>query len=106
MTKVDGRPVCVILPSDREVAMKALAAAADGKSATMMVPADAERMTGYKVGGISPLGQRRRVPVIMDAAALDQPHIYVNGGRRGLQIRLSPADLMQATGALAAPISS
>jgi len=106
MTKVDGRPVCVILPSDREVAMKALAVAAGGKSVTMMVPADAERMTGYKVGGISPLGQRRRVPTIMDAAALDQPHIYVNGGRRGLQIRLSPADLMQATGALAAPISS
>lgn len=60
MAEVDGKPVCVVVPSDREVSMKKLAAAFAGKSATMMKPADAERLTGYKVGGISPFGQKRR----------------------------------------------
>ncbi|MDR3509806.1 MAG: Cys-tRNA(Pro) deacylase [Caulobacteraceae bacterium] len=99
MTKVDGKPVCVVLPSDREVAMKKLAAAVGGKAAEMMAPADAERMTGYKVGGISPFGQKRKVPTVVEIQALDQAYVFVNGGQRGLQIRLDPNDLVQALGA-------
>ena len=70
MAEVDGRPVCVVVPSDREVSMKKLAAAFGGKAAKMMRPADAERLTGYHVGGISPFGQKKRVPVAIEAAAL------------------------------------
>src|SRR3954469_7071098 len=62
MAEVDGKPVCVIIPSDREVSMKKLAAAFHGKTAKMMRPADAERLTGYHVGGISPFAQKKRVP--------------------------------------------
>lgn len=90
MIEVDGKPVCAILPSDAEVDMKALAAAFKGKHALMMKPEVAERMTGYKVGGISPLGQPRRVPVALEASARAHDRIYVNGGRRGLQIILAP----------------
>lgn len=105
MAEADERPVCVIVACDREVAMKKLAAAAGAKAARMMPPAAAERITGYKVGGISPLGQRRRVPTFLDAAALDEAVVYVNGGQRGLQIRLAPADLVAATGATVARLA-
>jgi len=94
MTLVDGKPVCAVLASDQEVAMKKLAAAAGGKSAQMMKPADAERMTGYRVGGVSPFGQKRQVPTIVDAGALQHAKVFVNGGQRGLQVRLSPADMV------------
>ena len=70
MATVDGKPVCVILPSDREVSMKRLAAAFGGKSAAMMKGPDAERSTGYVIGGISPFGQKRAAPTVMDEAAL------------------------------------
>lgn len=103
MTLVDGKPVCAVLASDQEVAMKRLAAAAGGKSAAMMKPADAERMTGFKVGGVSPFGQKRRVTTIVDAAAMAFDEVYVNGGQRGLQVRLAPADLV---GALDAKVAS
>jgi Cys-tRNA(Pro)/Cys-tRNA(Cys) deacylase len=93
MVEVDAQPVCAILPSDAEVDMKALAAAFGAKAARMMKPETAERLTGYKVGGVSPLGQRKRVPVALDSSATGREAIYVNGGRRGLQVRLSPADL-------------
>jgi Cys-tRNA(Pro)/Cys-tRNA(Cys) deacylase len=106
MTLVDNRPVCVILPSDREVSMKKLAAAVGGKSAAMMKPADAERMTGYKVGGISPFGQRRRVPTVLEASAAAEPYVYLNGGQRGLQVRMAPADLLVAAGAVAAEVAA
>lgn len=99
MTLVDGRPVCVVLASDQEVAMKKLAAAAGGKSATMMKPADAERITGYRVGGVSPFGQKKPVPTLVDVAAMAHPKIYVNGGQRGLQVELSPGDLVTILGA-------
>lgn len=105
MTEVDGKPVCVVLPADREVSMKKLAAAAGGKSAAMMRVPDAERMTGYRVGGISPFGQKKRVPTLVEAAALTEPHVFVNGGQRGLQIRLAPADLLAALAAKAAVIA-
>ena len=96
MALVDGKPVCVIVPSDREVSMKKLAAAFGGKSAQMMKPADAERLSGYKVGGISPFGQRRRVTTAVEEMATLEAEIYLNGGRRGLQIRMRPDDLVAA----------
>lgn len=99
---VDGTPVCAIVPSDREVAMKKLAAMAGGKAAAMMKPADAERLSGYKVGGISPFGQTRKVPVLIEEAALAEPYVFINGGQRGLQVRLSAGDALQVLGALAA----
>ena len=70
MAELDGKPVCVVVPSDREVSMKRLAAAFGGKSASMMKPADAERATGYHVGGISPFGQKKQVPTAIEAEAM------------------------------------
>jgi Cys-tRNA(Pro)/Cys-tRNA(Cys) deacylase len=105
MAEVDGKPVCAVLASDKEVAMKRLAAAVGGKSAAMMKPADAERITGYRVGGVSPFGQKRRSPVVVDAAALAHEQVFVNGGQRGLQAELSPRDLVQALGASIADIA-
>lgn len=96
MAELDGKPVCAIVPSDEEVNMKKLAAALSGKSAHMMKPADAERLTGYKVGGISPLGQRKRMPTVLDELATLYDEIFLNGGQRGLQIRIRPADLVAA----------
>ena len=96
MVKADGKPACVVLASDREVSMKRLAAALDAKSAEMMKPADAERMTGYRVGGVSPFGQKRVVPTVIDEAALAHDRVFINGGQRGLQARLAPSDLVAA----------
>lgn len=104
MAELDGKPVCAILPSDYEVSMKKLAAAFGGKSAEMMKPADAERLTGYHVGGISPFGQKRRVPVVIQETALQEPHVFINAGQRGFQIRLSPADAVRALDAVIADI--
>ncbi len=104
MASVDGKPVCVIVPSDREISMKKLAIAFGAKSAEMMKPADAERITGYKVGGISPFGQRRQVDTTIEQRALAHDHVYLNGGRRGLQVRLSPADAQAVLKALAADL--
>ena len=95
MAEVDGRPVCIVVPSDREVSMKKLAAAFGGKSAQMMKPADAERITGYRVGGISPFGQKRKFPTAMEAIAMALPEVFMNGGQRGLQVRLAPADAVR-----------
>jgi len=104
MARVDGKPVCVILPSDREISMKKLATAFGGKSAEMMLPADAERMTGFRVGGISPFGQRRAVATAIEVTALDEPYIFLNGGQRGLQLRLDPQAAANALGALSVPL--
>ena len=101
MAAVDGRPVCVVVPSDREVSMKKLAAAFNGKAASMMRPADAERITGYHVGGISPFGQKKRVRVAIEQAALNHLTVFVNGGQRGLQIEIDPNDAAIAAGAVA-----
>ncbi len=99
MVEVDGKPACVVVPSDQEVNMKKVAAAFGGKSASMMKPADAERLTGYKIGGISPFGQRRQVPTAIEEMATLEDEIFLNGGQRGLQIRMRPDDLVQALGA-------
>lgn len=106
MAEVDGKPVCVVVPSDKEVSMKKLAAAFRGKSAQMMRPADAERMTGYHVGGISPFGQKKRVPVAMEQAALGEATVYLNGGQRGLQIEIAPEAAREALGAVAASLTA
>ncbi|MCZ7470452.1 Cys-tRNA(Pro) deacylase [Agrobacterium sp. O3.4] len=104
MAELDGKPVCVVVPSDREVSMKKLAAAFGGKSASMMKPADAERATGYHVGGISPFGQKKQVPTAIEADAMAHAHVYMNGGQRGLQVRLSPRDAQVALKAIIAPL--
>jgi len=104
MAEVDGKAVCVVVPSDREVSMKKLAAAFGGKAASMMKPADAERATGYHVGGISPFGQKKQVPTAIEIAALDEPYVFINGGQRGLQVKLSPIDARDALKAVAAPL--
>jgi Cys-tRNA(Pro)/Cys-tRNA(Cys) deacylase len=95
MAKAGGEVVCVLAPSDREVSLKRLAAAAGSKDAAMLPPAEAERVTGYRVGGISPFGQRRRARAFVDEAALAFATVMVNGGRRGLQIELAPQDVMR-----------
>jgi Cys-tRNA(Pro)/Cys-tRNA(Cys) deacylase len=104
MAEVDDKPVCVIVPSDCEVSMKKLAAAFDGKAARMMRPADAERLTGYHVGGISPFGQKKRVPTAIEAAALGEANVFINGGQRGLQIQLDPNDARTALQAITASL--
>ncbi len=104
MVEVDGKPACVVVPSDQEVNMKKVAAAFDGKTANMMKPADAERLTGYKVGGISPFGQRKQVPTAVEEMATLEDEIFLNGGQRGLQIRMRPDDLVQALGASVADL--
>jgi Cys-tRNA(Pro)/Cys-tRNA(Cys) deacylase len=101
MAEVDGKPVCVVVPSDREVSMKKLAAAFHGKTAKMMRPADAERLTGYHVGGISPFAQKKRTPTAVEAAALGESSVYLNGGQRGLQIELDPNDACKVLDAIA-----
>lgn len=105
MVKVDGKPACVVLASDREVSMKRLAAALGGKSAEMMKPADAERITGYRVGGVSPFGQKKPVPTVIDADAAALPEAFMNGGQRGLQVRLAPSELVRVLGAKVAAIA-
>jgi Cys-tRNA(Pro)/Cys-tRNA(Cys) deacylase len=100
MAEVDDKPVCVIVPSNREVSMKKLAAAFHGKAAKMMPATDAERLTGYHVGGISPFGQKKKVPVAIDLAALTHTTVFVNGGQRGLQIEIDPNDAALAAGAV------
>jgi Cys-tRNA(Pro)/Cys-tRNA(Cys) deacylase len=104
MALVDGKPVCAIVPSDREVSMKKLAAALGGKAAQMMKPADAERVSGYKVGGISPFGQMRRLPTVVEAAAMAHEQVYINGGQRGLQVCLRPQDAVSVLDAVAAAV--
>jgi Cys-tRNA(Pro)/Cys-tRNA(Cys) deacylase len=104
MALVDGKPVCVIVPSDREVSMKKLAAAFGGKSAQMMKPSEAERATGFKVGGISPFGQMRLTRAAIEEQALAHEHVFLNAGQRGLQVRLSPRDAAALLHAVVAPV--
>lgn len=99
MVEVDGKPACVVIPVARELSMKKVAAAFGGKAAQMMPPARAEKLTGYHVGGISPFGQKRVVPVAIDLAALEHAQVVLNGGKRGLMVELDPvaaSDLLAA----------
>ncbi len=104
MALADGRPVVVIVPSDHEVSMKKLAAAFGAKAAQMMKPADAERLSGYKIGGISPFGQMKRLPTAIEAQALAHELVYINGGQRGLQVRLKPQDAAAVLQAVVAAV--
>jgi Cys-tRNA(Pro)/Cys-tRNA(Cys) deacylase len=104
MAKAGGEVVCVLVPSDREVSLKKLAAAAGAKDAAMLPAADAERFTGYRVGGISPFGQKKRARVFIEQSALAHETVILNGGRRGLQIELKPADLQHLLEAIPAEI--
>lgn len=106
IVKVDGKPACVVLASDREVSMKKLAAALGGKSAEMAPVPEAERITGYRVGGVSPFGQKKRLPTVLDAAAAELAEAFVNGGQRGLQVRLAPAELVRALDAKVAAVTA
>lgn len=101
---VDGSPVVAIVPVAGQLDLKALAHATGGKRAGMAEPGDAERLTGYVVGGISPFGQRRRLPVVLDSTAQQHQTVFVSGGRRGLQIELSPGALVEVLSASVAPI--
>jgi Cys-tRNA(Pro)/Cys-tRNA(Cys) deacylase len=104
MARAGDEVVCVLAPSDREVNLKKLASAAGAKSAAMLGAAEAERITGYHVGGISPLGQKKRVRFFIDESALSFDRLVLNGGRRGLQVELARNDLVQVLGAKAVDI--
>lgn len=101
----EGRLVVGCVPVDRQLDLKALAAAVGGKRCEMAERAAAERATGYVAGGISPVGQKRRLPVVVDESVLALEVVHVSAGRRGLEIRLSPADLLRAASATTAPIA-
>ncbi|MDX5358474.1 MAG: Cys-tRNA(Pro) deacylase [Rhodobacterales bacterium] len=98
MVEVDGKPACCVLPSDRHLSMKKVAAAFGGKQAEMMKPDKAERLTGFRVGGISPFGQKRAVPTVFDAAPMAAPKVWINAGARGLLLGIAPQDALRMTG--------
>lgn len=104
MAKANDEIVCVLAPSNREVSLKKLASAAGARSAAMLGAVEAERVTGYHVGGISPFGQKKRARVFVEQSALAFPRVVVNGGRRGLQAELAPADLVRLLNATAAEL--
>ena len=105
LADVDGALVVAIVPVAGKLDLKALAAAVGGKRAAMADPAAAERATGYVLGGISPLGQRRTLRTVLDESALAFDTVYVSGGRRGLDLGLSPADLVTQTRASTAAVA-
>lgn len=105
MVSLDGRGGCIVLPSDREASLKKVARAFGVHTARMMTKVEAERASGYVIGGVSPFGQRRRVPVIFDSAVLEHERIFINAGRRGLLAELSPAAAIEACAARTAAIT-
>lgn len=104
MATVDGVLCTAVVPVAGQLDLKALARVRHGSRAQMAPPEVAERATGYVVGGISPIGQRRRHPTVLDATALEHPTVFVSAGRRGLDLEITPADLARVTEALIAAI--
>jgi Cys-tRNA(Pro)/Cys-tRNA(Cys) deacylase len=104
LADVDGTLAVAVVPVSGQLDLKALATALGGKRATMADPAAAERTTGYVLGGISPLGQRKRLPTVIDQSALEHETVFCSAGRRGLEIEVAPADLVRLTGARTAPL--
>jgi len=105
LATVDDATVVAVVPVDRSLDLKALAHACKGRKAAMAVPADAQRLTGYVVGGILPIGQKRTLATVIDIGAQDHDIIYVSGGQRGFDIGLAPADLARITGGQFAAIA-
>ncbi|HVT69809.1 MAG TPA: Cys-tRNA(Pro) deacylase [Trebonia sp.] len=104
---VDGGALAVgVVPVHRQLDLKALAAAVGGKKAVMAEVTAAERATGYVAGGISPVGQKKRLPVVIDSSALGLAAMFCSAGRRGLEIEIAPADLIRAAGATVAAIAT
>ena len=104
VASVDGRLVVAVVPVTGSLDLKALARAVGGRRARMAQPADAERATGYVRGGISPLGQRTRLPCVIDDSAAGHDRVLVSSGRRGQDVSLAPADLARLTDATLAPV--
>jgi Cys-tRNA(Pro)/Cys-tRNA(Cys) deacylase len=102
---IDSQLWVAVVPVTAQLDLKALAAAAGGKRAVMADPALAERSSGYVVGGISPLGQRKQLPTVVDSSALTHPTVFVSGGRRGLDLELAATDLIRVTAARTAAIA-
>jgi Cys-tRNA(Pro)/Cys-tRNA(Cys) deacylase len=105
VARVDGALTVAVVPVSGQLDLKALASAAGGRKAAMADPADAERATGYVRGGISPLGQRKQLPTVVDDSALEFGTVLVSAGRRGLQVELPPADLVRLARARTAAIA-
>ena len=104
LAQVDGRLAVAVVPVSGQLDLKALARVLGGARAVMADPAAAERATGYVVGGISPIGQKRTHPTVLDESSLSHPTVFVSAGRRGLDLELAPAELVRVTGAVIAPI--
>jgi Cys-tRNA(Pro)/Cys-tRNA(Cys) deacylase len=106
VARVEGTGlVLTLVPSSGQLDLKKLASALGAKKAEMADPAAAERATGYVLGGISPLGGRKRLPAVVDASATAFATVFVSAGRRGLQMELAPADLVRLTGATVAAVA-
>jgi Cys-tRNA(Pro)/Cys-tRNA(Cys) deacylase len=103
---VDGNLTVGVVPVDAQLDLKALAAAVGGKKARMAEVADAERATGYVAGGISPLGQKKRLPVVVDSSAAGFATVFCSAGRRGLEVELAPQDLVAVAGGTFAEIAA
>ena len=100
----DKQVVTAVIPVSCMLSLKEVAKAAKLKKVEMMKPQDAERLTGYKVGGISPFAQKKQLPTLLDSRAMQQETILVSGGRRGLSVGIKPQDFIQLLGATVAPI--
>ncbi len=106
IASVDGKLACGVVPVASRLDLKALAAAVGGKRAEMADPQAAQRATGYVLGGISPIGQKSRLPIVIDSSALEHETVFVSAGRRGLQVELAPADLIDLCSARTARIAT